>query len=272
MTALAPSAEVAEKETLIPPSGKKKTDCAGKNLVFSGGSYIRPPLATPVFLDSAFDYREDFPNKADGLALMTALTDGAVRTAFFDPQYRGLPDKMNYGNEGARQKGRAALTQMSETLIADFIREIDRALAPSGHLFLWVDKFHLCEGVRPWTDETRLEIVDLIVWDKGRIGMGYRSRRKSEYLVVLQKAPRRAKGAWTRRDIPDIRTEKITDKSHPHIKPVHLIQDLIEATTAPGDLILDPAAGSFAVLHAAQALGRRFIGCDLAPVFQAALR
>lgn len=32
----------------------------------------------------------------------------------------------------------------------------------------------------------------------------------------------------------------------------------------PGDLVVDPAAGSFVVMHAAHALGREFIGCDLA--------
>jgi hypothetical protein len=32
----------------------------------------------------------------------------------------------------------------------------------------------------------------------------------------------------------------------------------------PGDLVVDPAAGSFVVLHAVQQLGRDFIGCDIA--------
>jgi site-specific DNA-methyltransferase (adenine-specific) len=62
----------------------------------------------------------------------------------FDPQYRGVLDKQKYGNEGSRQKGRAALSQMNESDIRTFILEIDRALMPSGHLLLWIDKFHLC--------------------------------------------------------------------------------------------------------------------------------
>jgi DNA modification methylase len=39
---------------------------------------------------------------------------------------------------------------------------------------------------------------------------------------------------------------------------------LIEAVTAPGDLIVDPCAGSFVVMHAALELGREFVGCDIA--------
>jgi site-specific DNA-methyltransferase (adenine-specific) len=57
---------------------------------------------------------------------------------------------------------------------------------------------------------------------KGKIGMGYRTSRKSEYLLVLQKHPVKAKGHWARHDIPDIWTEKINDMTHPHQKPLTL--------------------------------------------------
>ena len=88
---------------------------------------------------------------------------------------------------------------------SEFIKEIDRVLKDSGHLFLWVDKFHLCQGVLNWFTETKLNLVDMIVWDKGKIGMGYRTRRRSEYLIVLQKSPVRVKGCWNDHDIPDRR-------------------------------------------------------------------
>lgn len=200
----------------------------------------------------------------DGLDLLAFLKDGSVATVFFDPQYRGVLDKLSYGNEGARQKGRAALSQMDEETIKRFIIEIDRVLQPSGHFLLWVDKWHLCEGVHPWLVGTSLEQVDLITWDKGRIGMGYRSRRKSEYLLVLQKTPKRAKGVWTRHDIPDVWSERV-GKGHAHAKPVELQKVLIEATTRPGDIVVDPASGGFSVLESCRRVGgRTFYGSDLA--------
>jgi hypothetical protein len=55
----------------------------------------------------------------------------------------------------------------------------------------------------------------------------------------------------------------IRAKLHAHIKPIGLISRLIGAVTKPGDLVVDPAAGSFVVMKAAHALGREFIGCDL---------
>jgi DNA modification methylase len=48
------------------------------------------------------------------------------------------------------------------------------------------------------------------------------------------------------------------------VKPVGLISRLIGAVTKPHDLVVDPAAGSFVVMHATQELGREFIGCDIA--------
>ena len=202
--------------------------------------------------------------KMDGLRFLKLLPDDAMPVAFFDPQYRGILDKMSYGNEGAdRGKARCALQQMPEAVICEFIGELDRVLLPTGHLFLWLDKFHLCEGFRHWLAGTSLEIVDMITWNKGRMGMGYRTRRTSEHCCVLQKAPRKAKGVWKLHTITDVWLEKIPTKTHPHNKPVELQSQLIAAVSNEGDYVIDPAAGSFSVLEAAVSQNRQFLGCDL---------
>ena len=200
--------------------------------------------------------------KAEGSAFLAKLPAAHFPLVFFDPQYRGVLDHQAYGNEGARQRARAQLEQMDDAMIGGFFYEIDRVLIASGHLLLWTDKFHLCEGLQPWLEGTELAIVDLIVWNKLRMGMGYRSRRVSEYLVVLQKAPRRAKGVWGAHDIPDVWSEKATIAG-PHAKPVDLQKRLVEALTHPGDTVIDPAAGSFSVLEACKLAGRHFLGCDI---------
>jgi len=227
--------------------------------VFSGQRTVHaPPLALPPGLK---------PNtriKMDGLEFLSLLPTGTVPVAFLDPQYRGVLEKLSYGNEGkARGKRRCALKQMSENAITKFVRGIDSALIPSGHLFLWVDKFHLCQGIRPWFDGTNLDIVDLVTWDKGTFGMGYRTRRRAEYCVVLQKQPRKAKGVWKIHNIPDVIQESTSQKKHPHAKPVDLQGELMAAVSHEGDFVIDPAAGSFSVLQAAQNRRRSFLGCDL---------
>ena len=200
----------------------------------------------------------------DGLEMMKMLPDHCIVAAFFDPQYRGILDKMAYGNEGkSRGKARSSLSQMSEEIIHQFISEIDRVLVDSGHLFLWMDKFHLCTGFLDWLAGTTLEVVDMITWNKCRMGMGYRTRRTSEYLVILQHAPKRAKGVWKLHSIPDVWDEKVQTRDGVHPKPIRLQAELIEAVSNPGDLVLDPAAGSFSVLSSCEMKGRNFIGCDL---------
>ena len=206
----------------------------------------------------------NIPYKADAEALLALVASTSLAGAFFDPQYRGVLDKLDYGNEGERQRERALLPQMDEHQIGRIIREIGRVLRPSGHLFLWLDKFHLCEGITGWVTTSGMETVDLITWDKGRIGMGYRTRRRAEYLLVLQKPPKRAKGVWTRHDIPDVWHEKVSRSGpHTHGKPYGLIASLVESTIPPGEVVLDPAAGSFVVRDAAMAQGRLFLGGDV---------
>ena len=54
---------------------------------------------------------------------------------------------------------------------------------------------------------------------------------------------------------------------HPNEKPVALLERLIEATTEPGALILDPFAGSGSTLAAAAKTGRRYIGVEIDPKY-----
>ena len=204
--------------------------------------------------------------RMDGLELLAKLPAEFAVAGFLDPQYRGVLDKLGYGNEGKKRgQQRAALQQMSDTDINQFIGGLDRVLTPSGHLFLWLDKFHLCEGsVKNWLDGTQFEIVDLAAWDKQRMGMGYRMRNQLEYLMVLQKPPKKAKGVWRIHNIPNLWSEKPPRGGHTHSKPVEFQKRLIEAVSNPGDFIVDPCAGSFSVLEAATETGRVFVGCDIA--------
>ena len=74
----------------------------------------------------------------------------------------------------------------------------------------------------------------------------------------------KAGATWRDHTIPSRWPEKVDRKIHPHAKPAGLIARLIGAITAPGDLVADPAAGSFIVMHVANDMGRNFVGCDIA--------
>lgn len=205
------------------------------------------------------------PNKMGGVGLLRSLRAREASAVFFDPQYRGILDAMAYGNEGeTREQDRVALPQMTDRDIAQFVEEIERVLAPSGHLFFWVDKFTVGSGRHiQYLARTSLAIVDLIHWNKIRPGMGKRARCVSEYLIVLQKPPKRAKDIWNDHRLLDSHTEPPDRSVHPHAKPYQLIERLIRCVTKSGELVVDPCAGSYVVLDACRITGRQFVGCDL---------
>ena len=50
---------------------------------------------------------------------------------------------------------------------------------------------------------------------------------------------------------------------YPTQKPLALLERIIAASSNPGDLVLDPFCGCGTAVHAAEKLGRRWIGIDI---------
>ena len=64
-------------------------------------------------------------------------------------------------------------------------------------------------------------------------------------------------------DIPNVNANHIEKTEHPCQFPVAIPERLIKALTSPGDLVLDPYAGSCTTGVAAIITGRRFAGAEL---------
>jgi site-specific DNA-methyltransferase (adenine-specific) len=200
----------------------------------------------------------------NGFAMLRAMEDESAALAVFDPQYRAVLNKLEFGNEGHRQQRRADLPQMKDGDIALFVEQIERVLRASGHLAFWIDKYSIGSGHHlKYFRYSTLKIVDLIAWNTLRFGMGRRSRGSTEFLIIAQKYPVRAKGVWTDNSIRDAWIESSDRAEHPHAKPYQLTERIIRATTRRDDLVVDPCAGSYVVLEACRATGRNFMGCDL---------
>lgn len=60
---------------------------------------------------------------------------------------------------------------------------------------------------------------------------------------------------------------KLVPKIHPTQKPVPLLENLISIFTDPGDVVIDPVAGSASTLRAAANLGRRSYGFEIKKEF-----
>jgi len=128
-----------------------------------------------------------------------------------------------------------------------------------------------------WLDEAfRGGFKQMIVWDKGPMGMGWHYRRSYETILVAQRGAGRWYGGRAIENI--IRpgaygVRKIIPRKHEHPtpKPVALAASFMQWHTLPGDIILDPCAGAGTAGVAAIETGRRAIlmeiderWCDMA--------
>jgi adenine-specific DNA-methyltransferase len=102
--------------------------------------------------------------------------------------------------------------------------------------------------------------VDHIVWRKDYASSRRFLKRQHEMAYVL------AKGRPPKPDRPlaDVRTWTYSgNRVHPTEKRVDILRPLIESFTRPGELVLDPFAGSGSTCVAAALTGRRYCGIEL---------
>ena len=66
---------------------------------------------------------------------------------------------------------------------------------------------------------------------------------------------------WT--DIPPLNSQAKERLGYPTQKPVALLERIISASSNPGDVVLDPFCGCGTTVHAAEKLGRNWIGIDV---------
>jgi site-specific DNA-methyltransferase (adenine-specific) len=64
-------------------------------------------------------------------------------------------------------------------------------------------------------------------------------------------------------DIPPISAQAKERLGYPTQKPVALLERIVAASSNPGDVVLDPFCGCGTTVHAAEKLGRRWIGVDV---------
>lgn len=113
-----------------------------------------------------------------------------------------------------------------------------------------------------------LNFCQMIVWDKGPMGMGWRYRRSYETVLVAYKGDKMrwyddsSKIENIIRHIPKIIP---SEKQHPTVKPLALMAHFIKLHTKEGDVVLDPFVGSGTTPMAAKSLNRHYLGFDLDP-------
>ena len=217
--------------------------------------------------------------RGDSLDFLATLKDRSVDCIWTDPPYflsndgttavAGKRAKVNKG-EWDRSGGLERDHQFNRAWLA----ECFRVLKTEGTI--WVTgTMHSYPSVGVAMMQEGYFLLTDIFWEKPNPppNLGRRTFTHATETVLWAIKPKRNRrrpyrldfGAllgqriWT---IPTAgKAEKVYGK-HPTQKPVALIDQCLQASTNPGDLVVDPFAGSGTTGVAALGLGRRFVGCE----------
>lgn len=181
-----------------------------------------------------------------------------AHTVLADPPFF-MPAQPYAGRDESWQRSWADTSILAAwwDLIAGLLR---RSVMPDGHVLVFCDD----ASYPVFYPEmyTRWPNIGCLVWDKGRPGMGTAWRNSTEMII----AARGRSAYWTGGATSNVlRFTPVPSgqRVHPVDKPLPLLSALIEPSTPPGGMVLDPFAGGGSTLLAARALGRRAIGIEL---------
>jgi site-specific DNA-methyltransferase (adenine-specific) len=273
---------------------------------------VRAPLAIPADLDAAeppFVALAAASGRlwlADCLEFLRALPDGAARLVFADPPYNAAKAEWdNFPSLAAytdwceawlaevhrvlAPDGTAYVCGFSEILAEVKARSAAR-FAGGCRWLVWSYRNKANLGT-DWgrSHESLLHLRKgrrfVMNVDAVRVPYNEHTTRYPERVQAVSSqygGPAGRRDRWTPhplgakpRDVLDIPTlcngmEEKTD--HPTQKPMELLRKLVAASSEPGDLVVDPFAGSGTTLVAAAALGRRWEGADSEPRYVALAR
>jgi site-specific DNA-methyltransferase (adenine-specific) len=197
--------------------------------------------------------------QGDCLSVLPQLPSESVDLLLTDPPYG-----MRYRGKrwGKPMQGDADLSWFRP-----FIQEAYRVLKPNTHACLFCNEYGLAT-FRAEMAAAGFKVKRLLVWVKDQHTAGdlvgdYANR--TEYLLFGHKGRRLLNGHRDANVLFFKRAGRRRD--HPTEKPVDMLRYLIEKSSAPGELVLDPFAGSGSICRAAKDLGRHFLGIEIDPTY-----
>ena len=207
----------------------------------------------------------------DCLEIMAAMPSHSVTTVLTDPPYssggrrenaRSLRKSMLRSEKDDDWiHGDAMSTQGFVWLMRQCGVHWRRLLLNGGHALSFID-WRMAPSLAAALESADLRQHPTLVWDKAAFGMGAIFRNQHEFIIHMTAGN---PAEPQRRDVGNVlRFPAIheTARVHPTEKPVPLLHTLLSVVTPPNGVVLDPFAGSGAVLIAARDLDRRAIGID----------
>lgn len=225
----------------------------------------------------------------DSFKILPQIKPESIDMIFADPPYflsnNGVTCKG--GRMVSVNKGEWDKIGKTETQIEDkhkynrkWIRLCAKVLKPNGSI--WISgTLHNIYSVGMALEQEGFKIINNITWQKTNPPPNLACRcftHSTETILWAQKAEKKSKHYFNYslmkelnggKQMKDVWTGSLTKPAekkagkHPTQKPEYLLEKIIQASTLPGDIILDPFCGSGTTGVVATRFGRYFLGIDV---------
>lgn len=227
----------------------------GKETVESFGKRETPPRL----------YLPDLHN-CRGEALLEELPEDSVDAIVTDPPY-GVEISTEWGDESAMSGRGTMVGDDSMGFLTNFAEAFRRVLKPDGHCFVFTRWDRFSQMRDQFTHQ--LELNSTLVWDKEVYGVGDTRTWSPGYEMIMHFTNGSPELYGKRpRNVLYAKPPRYTEPNptiHPTQKPRVLLEELIEKTTRPGDLVVDPFGGAYSTARAAMRTFRRSVACEVDP-------
>lgn len=197
------------------------------------------------------------------MAWLQSLPDASVDLVVTDPPYESLEKHRAIGTTTRLKKSKASsnewFTVFPNTRFVDLFAELYRVLKKDRHFYLFCDQETMFIA-KPIGEEAGFRFWKPLIWDKQKMGMGYHYRARYEMILFFEKGKRKLNNLG----ISDIISVPRIHRGYPTEKPADVARVLIEQSTQPGEIVIDPFMGAGSTGMAALETVRHFAGNDLA--------
>jgi DNA modification methylase len=133
-------------------------------------------------------------------------------------------------------------------------------LNPEGSVIVFCD-WRMVPNLAPAIESSGMRFQNLVVWDKGQMGLGMGFRAQHEMILHFTAGGPKYHDLGTSNVI---RADRISaaEREHQTQKPVDLLRKLMRVAAPPGGVILDPFMGSGSTGVACYEQGMAFIGIE----------
>jgi site-specific DNA-methyltransferase (adenine-specific) len=203
-------------------------------------------------------------HSADAVTWLAGLPAESVDLLITDPAYESLEKHRAIGTTTRLKHSKSSSNDwfniFPNARFEELFREAHRVLKRNTHFYLLCDAETMFVA-KPIAEAAGFKFWKPLVWDKRTIGMGYHYRARYEFILFFEKGKRKLNDLG----LADVISVPRVRGGYPAEKPPEIAEVLIQQSSEPGDLVIDPFMGSGSVGVGALRTGRRFAGNDLNP-------